>query len=85
MISGIVSRLVCVDSLLLEQFKAALAEGKILDIDIRVSMEALSEVFASMSMRIKDESLFKPPAQQPFRNDVIRARVENKTNNVPFN
>lgn len=47
--------------------------------------ENQAEQLASRSMRIVDESLYKGQPQQPFRNDVIKAKVENKTNNVPFN
>lgn len=66
----------CKHGFLLESYK----KGE----DARIAEEK-AEIWASMSMRILNEALFKPPAQQPFRNDVIRAKVENKTNNVPFN
>lgn len=75
----------CKHAFLLKAYEKFLKETITIVPEMFDRMEAQAEDLASRSMRIKDESLFKPPATQPFRNDVIRAKVENKTNNVPFN
>ena len=75
----------CKHAFLLEALKEVMKIGKALDKETQQKAETIAEEWASMSMRIKDESLYKGQPQQPFRNDVIRSKVENKTNNVPFN
>lgn len=75
----------CKHAFLLEQFKIDLVNNRAHHPESIKAAEHLAEKYASMSMRIVDESLYKGQPQQPFRNDVIKAKVENKTNNVPFN